>query len=522
MGSPGFWLICRHVYEHKCIHTRFFNLPFSYRLIHSFSFGMVRYVVATFLSAFFGPYAASRGISLTMQGFVFAVFPSGIAITASVAPRMIMRMGTRTAVFWGMVGTATFTLLMGFVPQIWSAAGWSDKSQAYGFMVFYFLNGFIGGLAETGTTIVLTNKFKDNLGAVTASIGTVCGIGCLAGPPLGGLLYNLPSEINDDTPEHDHWSFATPFLAVAIFTYGLSIYVYFQYCNVELEEQKGSALENYKKLMKPSRLFTLVALVLSGAVVASLDPTLSVRLYEKPYNMKAAKVGLVFMVSSIAYIVTSIPVGWSVDKASKRAENDAKAGSKMCKTIQALGFFFLFVAFALLGPMTVGSSSDSGLETEWVVWVAMVIKGIGSSGNNGGYPDLLHGISADDSDLQATIAGMWNAAYALGWAAGPLMGGLLYGHEGWSNFCTTMAVVSLVYGGILFVSGVLTSPTVIPYKPNSDDESDNATLIIAEPQKSPSRVSNYESEGDTDNITASPSLQASEYEVDGDADETFA
>jgi hypothetical protein len=55
----------------------------------------------------------------------------------------------------------------------------------------------------------------------------------------------------------------------------------------------------------------------------------------------------------------------------------------------------------------------------------MIIKGVGSSGNNGGYPDLLIGIADDDSSIQATVAGIWNAAYAMGWALGPLMGGIL-------------------------------------------------------------------------------------------------
>jgi hypothetical protein len=47
------------------------------------------------------------------------------------------------------------------------------------FVVFYFLNGLIGGLADNGTTIMLTQKFEDKVGAVTASIGTVCGLGCM-------------------------------------------------------------------------------------------------------------------------------------------------------------------------------------------------------------------------------------------------------------------------------------------------------------------------------------------------------
>jgi fucose permease len=52
-----------------------------------------------------------------MQGLIFSAFPIGIACTSIVAPALIMKMGTRKAVGFGMLGTTIFTLLFGLVPN---------------------------------------------------------------------------------------------------------------------------------------------------------------------------------------------------------------------------------------------------------------------------------------------------------------------------------------------------------------------------------------------------------------------
>ena len=54
------------------------------------------------------------------------------------------------------------------------------------------------------------------------------------------------------------------------------------------------------------------------------------------------------------------------------------------------------------------------LDNEPAVYVAMLLKGIGSSGNNAGYPDLVCDVDKDDRVLNATICGIWNGVYALG------------------------------------------------------------------------------------------------------------
>eukprot|EP00494_Astrolonche_serrata_P016609 UN16779 len=58
--------------------------------------------------------------------------------------------------------------------------------QAILFFVFYFLNGLFGGIAECGTTIMLTQHYPSRVGVITVLIGTFSGLGCMTGPLLGG------------------------------------------------------------------------------------------------------------------------------------------------------------------------------------------------------------------------------------------------------------------------------------------------------------------------------------------------
>ena len=118
----------------------------------------------------------------------------------------------------------------------------------------------------------------------------------------------------------------------------------------------------------------------------------------------------------------SIPIGWLVDYFA--------GNGRALKLIQAAGFFFLAASFFFLGPARLPF-----WETSWYNFVepkvgfavaAMLLKGIGSAGNNAGYSDMVIGLPDDDSYLNATVASLWNAAYALGWALGPLLGGVLY------------------------------------------------------------------------------------------------
>ena len=76
------------------------------------------------------------------------------------------------------------------------------------FFFSYLLNGLTGALAETACIIMVSARFQDKLGTVMASIGTVSGVGCMVGPVIGGVLYDMPEEAE--------WKFRMPFVVCSV------------------------------------------------------------------------------------------------------------------------------------------------------------------------------------------------------------------------------------------------------------------------------------------------------------------
>eukprot|EP00935_MAST-01C_sp_MAST-1C-sp1_P002146 g2146.t1 len=371
-----------------------------------------------------------------MNGLIFASYPFGITVTSMFSTRLIVVIGIRKAVAIGLFSTVLFTIAFGFIPDIIQA----KHLQQYGFLVSYFLSGLGGALAETACIIIVANRFSDRLGTIMASVGTVCGLGCMAGPPLGGVLYDIGS-----TPE---WQFRIPFLVFGALPLLLVIAVAKYMPSQSIDDTKDQA--SLWSVMSPSLMLTTVAIALSGTIVATLDPTLAGRLGSPPFNWNTTKIGLMFMISSIAYVASSVPVGMVVDKFPN--------SPRTYKIVQAAGLLVLFLTFVILGPFKLGgfdAGSTLHLNTAPMVMVAMILKGLGSSGNNAAYPDMVVGIPEEDELLQAAISGIWNAAYALGWAAGPLMGGVLEQKLKFDGFASITALVALVYGVVLLLAGLL-------------------------------------------------------------------
>lgn len=139
------------------------------RLLLGGSYGILftRYTICTFLSAFFSTYADDHGITPTMSGIVFAAYPAGMAIMSMYAPHVIQRLGTRTAVLAGLGSTAIFTALFGLSPDICGSNGAAVQAS---FVITYFLNGFLGALAETSCIILVSAKFRDRQARARRSI----------------------------------------------------------------------------------------------------------------------------------------------------------------------------------------------------------------------------------------------------------------------------------------------------------------------------------------------------------------
>mmetsp|Transcript_1415 Transcript_1415/g.3011 ORF Transcript_1415/g.3011 Transcript_1415/m.3011 type:complete len:426 (-) Transcript_1415:663-1940(-) len=371
-----------------------------------------RYAIATFMSAFFPQAATGMGFSGTLNGIIFAAYPCGMALASFFTSQWIRFLGARNAVLFGLFCMLLFTLLFGFAPDISSG----DGTKAL-FVITYFLNGLTGALAETACIAMVSNCFQDRLGEVMASIGTVSGVGCMVGPVIGGVSY-------DAFPDDPKSAFRMPFFVCASAPLMLLPLVpqFMPTSSISVNE----ARQALSSVLSASVIIGLSSVTLSGIIVATLDPTLAYRLSAPPFRLKASWVSLFFMYSSIVYVIFSVPVGWVIDRFPDSA--------RVYKGVTATGFVFLAFTFALLAPFGTaawGWDLLGGLQptpnTMPCVALALVLKGIGSAlSNNAIYPDLVMGLPAEDEMLQATMSGLWNAAYAAGWGIGPLIGGLLY------------------------------------------------------------------------------------------------
>jgi len=282
------------------------------------------------------------------------------------------------------------------------------------------------------------------LGSTMATVGTFCGVGCMVGPSLGGVLYDWA----DTMAVGDWWHFLFPFLIFGVFTALLGVAVMVMFPNAKIASDEEAA--PIMAVMSPSVILGLVAVGISGTVVAAHDPTLDYRLgKDSVFGESSTEVGLWFTFSSIVYTAISIPVGWIVDK--------YEGNSFVFKACISAGFFALFLGFALLGPMSLpGVADTTAFDNLFWVAFAMTLKGIGSAVSvNPVYPDLMVGISEDDAMASATISGLWNAAYSVGWAAGPLIGGVLYDAEGFDGFSTWMALICLAYAVLMLAAAFM-------------------------------------------------------------------
>lgn len=184
-------------------HTR----PRRWLLAGSYCVLFTRYAIATFLCTFFPQYATHIGMSDTMFSAIFAAYPLGMAITSIFAAQACKWMGTRSACSFGLSATTVLTFLFGLGPTFTS----SRPALEAIFLTSYFANGLLGALCETSCIITVSARFRENPGTIMASINTVCTLGCMLGPVLGGALFDA-----GDAAGGDAWAFRLPFFVASI------------------------------------------------------------------------------------------------------------------------------------------------------------------------------------------------------------------------------------------------------------------------------------------------------------------
>mgnify|MGYP003684870081 CR=1 FL=1 len=355
-----------------------------------------------------------------------------MSITSIFAPAIIRRIGTRNALTVGLIATVLANLGFGLTPDFCSqplddtglsatptAAGAGRSCLEYTFWSLYFANGLVGATAETACIIIISSRFQPILGAVMAHVNTASTCGCFVGSFIGGLLYDAGPD--DDVA----MKFRLPFFTTSILV-ALLLPLRYTMPTEYLSSEEATPAP-MRSVISTSIVLGLSAILLSAAIIGTLDTNLPYRLQAPPFWLTMTELAAVTSLSSGAYLFIMFPVGWAVGKAS--------ASSRRLKMATGVGFLVLATAFALLGPLMSWEQLNA---TPFVV-TAMLLRAAGSAvSSNFVYPDLVFGIPSDEVNLHATISTLWNAAYAVGWAIGPYAGGLLYSLFNRQSLCTIL------------------------------------------------------------------------------------
>lgn len=193
------------------------------------------------------------------------------------------------------------------------------------------------------------------------------------------------------------------------------------------------------KLVKvPAVVVTGLVVVVISSTWSFLDPTLEPHL--RKFNLSPEKVGLIFLLFSALYGISSPAWGWVADKVNNHW------------SMMVAGLIMSTVGLLLLGPCPLIPYIESSL---WLDLLALSILGISVAlalmpTFQGVLRSAIHGGCGDSLATYSVVAGIWSCMYSLGEVIGPSLGGFLLQYYGFPLTSTIMATMTFSLAIITF------------------------------------------------------------------------
>lgn len=194
----------------------------------------------------------------------------------------------------------------------------------------------------------------------------------------------------------------------------------------------------FKLIKVPAVFVTGMVVVIVSSTWAFLDPTLEPHL--RQFNLSPEKVGLIFLLFSGLYGVSSPAWGWMADRVNNHW------------SMMVAGLFMCTIGLLLLGPCPFIPGIKS---TIWLNLVALSMLGISVAlalmpTFQGVLNSAVHGGCSDSIATYSVVAGVWSSMYSLGEVIGPALGGFLLQYYGFPTSSTVMAASTFFMGIITF------------------------------------------------------------------------
>ncbi|EDV21432.1 uncharacterized protein TRIADDRAFT_60062 [Trichoplax adhaerens] len=354
--------------------------------------------VYALLSPFFPQVAKSRGVSHTEIGLIFAVYPIFTLLTSPICGILLPRIGVVFALWAGIAIEAGCNILFGFLPSV------LDRGL---FVAFCLIIRSIQGVASACSLIaalaIVSSVFADNVATATSTLETFSALGLMAGPPIGGLLYQAGG-------------FKLPFIVLGSVSLVIGCISIFFIPRIAYATSSPPWRLMKQLIVHPRVMIISFGVALQMLVIGFLDPTLSLHL--KPLNLTTSQIGFIFLALPAGYGLFSPVFGYLSDRFGYRP-------------FIIFGSIGMGISLLFVGPapfirikLSIGQSVPSLL--------ALGIAGAAAITTS--FADILEvamkDLTNDNPDessdfvIHSVVSGLFTTALSLGQVVGPIVGGI--------------------------------------------------------------------------------------------------
>ncbi|XP_046990959.1 MFS-type transporter SLC18B1-like [Schistocerca americana] len=386
------------------------------------SIGCVHFTSAICVSLqapFYPLEAENKGSTASEYGLVFGIFELVSFISSPILGKYMNAVGAKLLLNSGVCLAAVCAILFGLLAFVQGHVPFIALS-----FVVRIAEALGSSAAVTAAFSITAMMFPHSVATTFATLEVFYGLGYIAGPSIGGVLYSLGGYV-------------LPFVVMGSITALAGLLIYCILPPLEIGEdvqQKGQLM---KILKVPAVVLDIICIIGTSMSMGFNSSTLEPHLRE--FKLPPFALGFVFIISGGIYALTAPFVGRLCDKRIYP------------KKLMAVGNILIIISFSLIGP-----APFIPVPTKlWLCILGLIIHGFGIACTL--VPCFIDALRsavkwgmADDLTTYGLVSGIWAASFALGDFIGPSVAGVLFDTVGFR----TGTLFIIVFQIIVFTSVV--------------------------------------------------------------------
>lgn len=371
------------------------------------------------LAPFYPPIAYSKGMNEKTVGYLFSLYALVAFFMSPINGKIMNKIGRKNVLLIGGITESIGMLFFAFV----------DDLDGYIFITLSVVARILMGAGGSALLVtcfaVISNLYPNDMEDKIGILETIGGIGLMAGPPIGGILYHIGG-----------YKFV---LITYTFIFLLSTFVAFCVLPIDnSEKQKFDEKISYSNLLKLKKVYlTLIVVIFGMAGPGFLEPVLAENM-KNSLNLTPFWIGVFFGLITLGYTLAMI----SLSKIPKKIDRGF---------ILLAGLFIEGLSFVIIGPWEV-----FGTPNAYVTGFGLTAMGFGSAWAY--IPSLPYCIdeslenipNADKEILSNTLSTIMGTTHYLGETLGPIIGGIfcytMGFQNGYANFGFLILFYFVIYG----------------------------------------------------------------------------